>query len=345
MKGEHEVNKRLIKQIIQLAMCLTLAFSLVACAKEESKEIEKTIEIIDHANREVVFDKPVTKIVSGYYISSYACLALGLSDQLVGIEMKSDTRPIYKMVNESLLDLPQVGSMKSLNIEAIVATQPELVIIPLKLKDQAETLTDLGIKVLVVEPETHDQLVEMIQMIGAVTGKQKEAKSLVDYYTNQVSKMDLRQTEDKQNVYIGSNSSYLETAPASMYQNYLIEVAGGNNVAKTIEGDYWTQVSYESLISMNPDMMIIPSGAKYSVEDILNDEQLLSLTAVKNKKVYKMPGGIEEWDSPVPSGILGSMWLSSLLNADKYSHDDFVKDVKNFYQTFYGFEVDTSLIK
>lgn len=57
-----------------------------------------------------------------------------------------------------------------------------------------------------------------------------------------------------------------------------------------------------------------------------------------------MPKGLEEWDSPVPSGILGTMWLSSLLHPKEYSFDTFVKDVKSFYQTFYGFEIDESLI-
>lgn len=40
---------------------------------------------------------------------------------------------------------------------------------------------------------------------------------------------------------------------------------------------------------------MIPSGAAYSVQDILDDAQLASLTAVKNKAVYQMPKGIEEW--------------------------------------------------
>ena len=76
----------------------------------------------------------------------------------------------------------------------------------------------------------------------------------------------------------------------------------------------------------------------------MNDKQLSSLKAVKNKAIYQMPKGLEEWDSPVPSGILGTMWLSSLLHPNEYSFDTFVKDVQSFYQTFYGFEIDESLI-
>ena len=58
-----------------------------------------------------------------------------------------------------------------------------------------------------------------------------------------------------------------------------------------------------------------------------------------------MPKGIEEWDSPIPSGVLGTMWLYSLLHNEIYSYDAFIKDVQDFYKTFYGFDIDESLLK
>ena len=144
---------------------------------------------------------------------------------------------------------------------------------------------------------------------------------------------------------MGSNSAYLETAPATMYQSTLIETAGGKNVAEELEGNYWTQVSYETLLKMNPDMIVIPSAANYSVEDIMNDSQLKSLKAIQEENVFQMPKGIEEWDSPIPSGVLGTMWLYSLLHNEIYSYDAFIKDVQDFYKTFYGFDIDESLLK
>ncbi len=129
-----------------------------------------------------------------------------------------------------------------------------------------------------------------------------------------------------------------------MYQSKLIETAGGVNAAKDIEGDYWTAVSYETLLQLNPEVIIVPSGATYSVQDILNDTQLTSLTAIKNKAVYQMPKGIEEWDSPIPSGILGTMWLTSILHENDYPFDNFIKDVSSFYKSFYEFDIDQSLI-
>ena len=183
----------------------------------------------------------------------------------------------------------------------------------------------------------------MLSLLAKATGKADQAKLLNSYYDNKIEEME-EYGDSNKTVYIGSNSAFLETAPGTMYQSKMIEIAGGKNVAKDIKGDYWTAVSYETLLQLNPDIIIIPPAASYSVKDVLNDGQLSSLTAIKNNAVYQMPKGIEEWDSPVPSAILGSMWIASILHEDKYAFDDFKEDVVDFYDTFYGFEVDQSLI-
>ena len=61
-------------------------------------------------------------------------------------------------------------------------------------------------------------------------------------------------------------------------------------------------------------------------------------------RVYQMPGQVEEWDSPVPSGILGALWLTSTLHPESYSQEEFVADAQDFYREFYGFELDAQLL-
>ena len=48
----------------------------------------------------------------------------------------------------------------------------------------------------------------------------------------------------------------------------------------------------------------------------------------------------EAWDSPVPSSILGTMWLSSILNEDKYPYDKFKDEAVEFYKEFYDIEIN-----
>ena len=357
------MKHRTWKRIAALALALSLALGCAACSggagssasgsvsasgsapAESAGQAEGQIVLTDQAGREVVLEGPAQSIVSCYYISTYAAIALGAEDRVVGLEKKADTRPIYQMAAPELLEKPQVGTMKELDVEATAALEPELVIMPQALADYADTLTQLGIPVLVVNPESHEALVEMLQLMGTALGLEDRAEALASYYQEQLDRMaELTQDAGAPVVYMGSNSSFLATAPASMYQSTLIRQAGGVNAGDSLEGDYWTEVSYEDVLAMAPQVVVLPAGAEYTVQDVVEDPQLSALPAVQDGAVYQMPGGIEEWDSPVPSGILGTMWMTSVLHPDVYPFEEFTADAQDFYQTFYGFSVDASLI-
>ncbi len=303
------------------------------------------IVLTDQAGREVALDAPAETVVSCYYISTYAMIALGAQERVVGLEKKADTRPIYSMAAPELIEKPAVGTMKELDVEAVAALAPELVIMPAALIDYADTLTELGIPVMVVNPEGHDELVEMLTLMGAALGLEENAAALVSYYDEQLAAIEqLGADSEKPSVLMLSNSSYLSAAPATMYQSSLIDAAGGVNAASELEGDYWTELSYEDIIAMSPEVIVIPAGADYTAADVTGDAQLANLPAVQSGAVYQMPSGLEEWDSPIPSGILGCMWLASVLHPDEYSFEDFTADAQEFYRSFYGFELDAALI-
>ncbi len=356
------MKRSLTKRLAALALAALLAVSATACGGNgaasgsgsqdsaqntsgSQTETSGPIVLTDQAGREVTLEGPAQTLVSCYYITTYATIALGVDDRVVGLENKPESRPIYQMAAPELLEQASVGSLKEFNVEAAAALDPDLVIMPLKLQDYAAALEELDIPVLIVNPESHDLLVEMLTLIGKACGVEERAKELTDYYGEQLSRMEeLTKDSEEPVVYMGANSTYLETAPKDMYQSTLIDIAGGVNAAGEMEGDYWTQVSYESLLAMAPDVFIIPTAAEYTVDDVKNDPQLSQLPAVVNDAVYAMPKGIEEWDSPIPSGILGTMWLTSVLHPDVYSFETFVSDAQDFYKTFYGFDIDTSLI-
>ena len=346
----------MLKKVTALALSLSMALALTACgtkdastsdtsAESSSSAETAVIDLVDQAGRSVTLEEPAETIVSCYYITTYATIALGIEDRVVGLEKKAETRPVYGMAAPELLEKTAVGTMKEFNVEATAALQPDLVLMPKKLLDHADTLTDLGISVLVVDPENQEKLEEMLTLIGTACGVEDRAEALIGYYDAKTQQLeDLTADAEKPVVYMAGNSSYLTTAPAAMYQNSMIEQAGGLNAAAALEGDYWAEVSYESLLAMAPEVIVMPGKADYSREDLMNDPQLKNLPAVQNNAVYQIPRGIEEWDSPIPSGILGSMWLASLLHPEAYSFDAFKADAASFYQEFYGFELDTDLV-
>ena len=323
------------------------------CCPPEDEQIEEadnasqlSFYVVDQAGREVYIEGPVERLVSGFFISTSACIALGLTDRLVGVESRVGDRPLFMMSAPELLDLPETGTARDFNLETTAALEPDLVILPLRLMDASEILTELGITVIMVNPESHEELVEMIELIGRATGTDSRARQLIQHYEDELAAIAalVAMVDQRPIVQMGGNSSYLTTAPRDMYQASLIYSAGGINVAHDIEGRFWTEISYEELIALNPEVIIIPSEAAYSKDDILANPMLSLIDAVATGRVYAMPRAFEAWDAPVPSGILGLRWMLHVLHPDLYSLEELRENAAAFYREFYGIEIDTSVI-
>ncbi|NLL36177.1 MAG: ABC transporter substrate-binding protein [Fretibacterium sp.] len=338
---------------ITAALVAALTFLIVPPVSAGEKVAGFPVTVTDQTGRSVTLNAPAQRIVSGYYISSSTCLALGLKDRLVAVEEKIDTRPIYKLSAPELIgSVGNVGSAKNFDLEACLAAKPDLVILPKRAKDYAATLAEMDIPTIIVNPENHKQLVEMISLIAKLTDTEPAAQKLIAHYDEVEAKVRELTSgipdEKKPLVYMCGPSSYLVTAPREMYQASLVASAGGKNAGDILDGDSWTKVSYEQLLAMNPDVIIIPTNnmanaqPNFTATEIMADKNLAEIKAVQNEAVFNMPVGFEAWDSPVPSGILGMLWMVSTLHPEAYSLEAFAADAADFYRAFYGFEMDTS---
>ena len=352
-----------MQKIISLLLVLTMLLSFAACG-QSGKPAETTpatteatvpateaaapettaalshypITVTDHAGREVVIEEEPGKLVSGYYISTSLLIALDLDEKMVGIEAKANKRAIYSLAAPELIDLPNVGTAKEFDLEGCAALEPDLVILPIKLKSAVEALEGLGIDVLLVNPENQELLTGMIRMIAAATNTEDQAEALLDFTSAQEAYLaETLAGAETPGVYLAGNSSMLSTAGNAMYQTDMIRLAGGVNVAAEIEDTYWVEIDYEQLLTWNPEYIILASDASYTVEDVLADPNLADCTAVVNGNVYQMPSKAEAWDSPVPSGILGALWLANVLHNDLMTDADCAAKIDEYYETFYDF--------
>ena len=346
-----------MKRFLALILSLMMIFSLIGCAGNEKNEetaepeVEETqpeaeepvasafpVTVTDQAGRTVTIEAEPQSIVSGYYISTSLLIALDQEDKLVGIEAKADKRPIYRLSAPQLIDLPNVGTAKEFDLEGCAALEPDLVILPIKLQNAVPTLEELGLTVLLVNPETQELLDEAVELVSTATGSTAQAQALADFSAQQQAWLEETLADaEAPSVYLAGNSSMLSTAGSAMYQNDMITAAGGANVAADITDTYWVEVDYEQLLAWNPDYIILASDADYTCEDVLADPNLADCAAVVNGNVYQMPNRAEAWDSPVPSGILGSVWLAGILHADLCDQTTTDSIIEEYYETFFGF--------
>ena len=333
-----------MKKWISMLLAVALVLSAVACSRPgktdapNSQGLAYPVTVTDHAGRQVVIEKEPQKIVSCYYITSSLLMALGLEDKMVGIEDNPEFRPIYGLSAPHLLELPWVGTAKVLDVEGCAALEPDLVILPLRQKESADILESLGIDVLLVNPESQTLLTEMIQMVASATNTQDKGDELIAFLDKQEAKLNqILAGVAAPRVYMASNSNMLATAGDGMYQSDMIRLAGGANVAAEIEDTYWAEIDYEQLLVWDPEYIILASSAKYTAEDVLQDPNLAGCTAVVNGNVYQIPCDAESWDSPVPSSILGALWLANILHPEKLTDTDCAAIMDEYYETFYHF--------
>ena len=332
------------KKVMSIILVVMMSMMLFIGCSSDSKNKgvnNKTIAVEDQLGRKVEIKGDVNRIVSSYYISTSILISLGVKDKVVGIEAKAKNREMYKKVAKEFLDLPAVGTGKEINVEECMELKPDVVIIPTRLKSFIPQFEKLNIPVVAIEPETLEGFNNCVELLGKISGLEERSKELLKYYDDTIDKVKdmTKDIKNKPSVYLSGSDNILKTCTSKMYQNYMIDTAGGKNVTENIDEGYWTNISVEQLIEYNPDVIYIVGYAKYTVEDVLKDNRLKGLNAIKNKKVYVFPSTLEPWDYPTPSSILGMLWIVNNLHPDKYSTEDFKKDAKEFYNKFYDLKV------
>ncbi len=338
-------KKKLGKKVIIFLLIAILLTNIVGCSTNSTAQ--DTVEITDHLGRKVLVPKDVKRIVSAYYISTSLLIALGVEDRVVGLEILPDKRPLYKKAAPELIDLPTLGNGKTFNIEECIKLKPDLVIMPVRMKEYIDKLEKLNIPVLAVSPEDLNSLEDTISLVGKAVGAQERAQKLISFYQEKVAMVEklTENIEAKPTVYLAGKKSPLTTCTQEMYQHYLINLAGGRNVSEEIEKGYWANVSQEQIITWNPEVLLVVQYAAYEQKELWDDQKWNSVKAIKNKQVYTFPSAIEPWDYPMPSAVLGILWLTNKLHPEVYGEETLAQDIKYFYKEFYGVDISLEELK
>lgn len=268
----------------------------------ETKSVSESLyplTIVDSYNREITIDEEPMRIISMAPSITETVYYIDASDKLVG-------RSEYCDFPEQVLDIDTAGTLREPNIEKITELNPDLVIGSTHFpKEAVETLDSLGIKVVVFVPhENFEGVYDMISAVGQVLNKEKEANDQITYMKEKVETVISKVKElSKKTVYyvvgFGEYGDY--TAGGDTYINDLIEMAGGENIAKDISG--WGY-SLEKIIENDPEVMII--SKYYGMKDMMiTSEGYKELSAIKNEKLIEIDNNMIDRQGPrLADGLL-----------------------------------------
>ncbi|WP_326537138.1 ABC transporter substrate-binding protein [Pseudorhodoferax sp.] len=133
---------------------LRLLLALACCGSQ----LAAAYEILDETGTRVHFDAPPARIVSLLPSLTETVCALGACARLVGVDRFSNWPPEVRQ-------LPQLGGGVDPNIEAVVRTRPDLVLVSHSGR-VAERLRSLKLKVVVLEPKNHADVRRVLGSVG-----------------------------------------------------------------------------------------------------------------------------------------------------------------------------------
>ena len=261
------------------------------------------LTVVDMAGRESVFSAPVTRVVALDASDCEILFALGAQEMLVG-------RGEYCDYPAEALSVPSVQSGYEMNIEQIIALNPQAVILPImgQTKEQNAQLEAAGIRAVISDAQDIEGIYKNIAMLGALTDKNAEAEALIASM-----KADLARLSEDADRFAGKTVYFevsplqygLWTAGKGTFMNEAAELLGLTNCFGDVDG--WAAVSEEQVLARNPDYIVTISpyyGVGLTpVEEIMTRPGWNGVTAVKNAAILNLPN--DELSRPAPRLVDG----------------------------------------
>ncbi|MGH2462052.1 MAG: ABC transporter substrate-binding protein [Candidatus Limnocylindria bacterium] len=215
------------------------------------------LTLTDDAGREVVLPAEPERIVSLAPSNTEIVCALDACDRLVGVTDFDDYPP-------EVADVPDVVIVAQVDIELVVDADPDLILAAgneLTASAVITELSDLGYPVLVLYPESLDEVLDDILLVGQAINAAGTADALaadmqerIDGVTDAVAGATPPRTFYEVAVFEGA----IYTAGADSFLASLIEMAGGI----PITGDaLTTSIALEDLLVADPELILLGDAA------------------------------------------------------------------------------------
>lgn len=227
-----------------------------------------------HANERIVSLSPsITEIV----------FALGKGNELVGTSS-------YSLYPPKAKKLPIVGGYENPHLEKILALRPTLVVGQSFNQNTLDKLKRFNVKILMLNLKSIESIKKSISILASHIKSDKD-KTLIQDIDNAISQA--KNIENSHSVMIVyglredlRNSTYI--AGHNIFFEDIIEACGHTN-AYTQNSNTQPVLSYENIIAINPEQIIIlhslATEANVDVEKALQNWYSIPTSASKNKKI------------------------------------------------------------
>ena len=271
----------------------------------------------DGLSNTITLAGPAQKRVSLAASNTEILFAIGAGAQVVGRDMFSD----YPAEAKAVADIG--GSWGDLNVEAILTLEPDLILASgLQTPEQVQSLQEAGLTVYYLSnPVDLEGLYTNLESVANLTGRLSEASALIEALKARVAAVveKVSGATNLPTVYYeldATDPAAPYTAGPGTFVNTLIEMAGGVNIAGTLDSP-WVQLSSEKIIELNPALIILGDSA-YGVtaESVAARAGWEALDAVKNGQIFPFDDNLVS--RPSPRLVDGLEALAKILHPDLF---------------------------
>lgn len=223
-------------------------------------------------------------------------VALGLEDKIIGTTLNNHSKgPLdeYQEIYESLPEL----AFGSASRESVLTSGADFIFgIDWEFGEEAHSIDELesyGMTVYVEDAKTPDEFFEEIKEISSFFDVSKEGEHLITTLKDELESVEINFDTPVSVLVYDSGQNGVFTASGANFESRLIELAGGNNIFSDITDKEWVTVSYEDILSRNPEYIIIHDynvpSAENKIREIQTNPILSELDCVKNEQFIIVP--------------------------------------------------------
>ncbi len=267
------------------------------------------LTIIDDLGHEVVLNAAPLRIVSMIPSATETVCALNACDLLVG-------RDQYSNYPLEVNDLPELGNGFVPNLEAIVALEPDLVIVD-ESTDLANQLIELGIPVYAGTAQSFEEVFEKFSDIGKLINREKEAAFLnLKLRTDLVNIHKLIAGADAPTVFYELDSSPYSVGPES-FIGEIISLAGASNIVTADLGAF-PKLDPEFIVASNPEIILLADAAYgETAESLAARAGWSDISAIAANKVFELSQDqVDTINRPGPRIVDALFLLAQIFHPD-----------------------------
>lgn len=245
--------------------------------------------IVDSDGRVVVMDKPFFRIISLYGAHTRNLIDMGAGEQIVAVGRSDHQLP----------DLPRLGFRD--DPERLLALKPDLVLIRPMISraypQLVQRLEQSGVKVVSLQPAAMDELFRYWETLGRLSGHEQGARKMIAAFGADLAEISLQvdyiPRKDRKQVYFESIHKRMKTFAPSSMAVFVLESAGGINVAKDAAQIRTTNIAAygkERILAKADriDVFLAQQGRMnpITVEMITKEPGFQVIKAIKNNQVF-----------------------------------------------------------